>query len=128
MNASFFKLVDSADLGCTEAMYELATLYEDGKTPSCMKEPVTAFRYYMKAAKLGHIESIHNIANCYSVGYGVEQDFNEAISWYMIAAEKGSADAMNNISCMYKRGLGVEKSQELADMWASKADALTDIP
>jgi len=59
----------------------------------------------------------------YDEGYGVPQDYAEAVRWYRLAAEQGDALAQNNLGTMYGRGLGVPQDHATAHMWLNIAVA-----
>ena len=58
----------------------------------------------MSAAK-GNAEAEINIGNLYQQGWGVTQDYTEAMKWYKFAAAKGNEEAEKNIRYMNKHGL-----------------------
>lgn len=53
----------------------------------------------------------------YRYGFGVEEDYKEAVKWYRKAAEQANRDAMLSLSIMYGDGLGVEKDPAESDKW-----------
>ena len=53
----------------------------------------------------------------YRNGYGVPQDYAEAMKWYRLAAEQGDASAQYNLGLMYADGRGVPQDDETAYMW-----------
>ena len=53
----------------------------------------------------------------YSAGWGVPQDYAQAVAWYRRAAEQGLADAQVALGNRYENGLGVPKDYVLAHMW-----------
>jgi TPR repeat protein len=53
----------------------------------------------------------------YHNGYGVLQDYKEAIKWYHRAAEQGSNRAQYNLGLMYDNGYGVPQNYVKAHMW-----------
>ena len=57
----------------------------------------------------------------YAEGFGVEQDFKEAVKWFEKAADQGAAMAQDNLGGMYGKGLGVEQNYVTAYTWASIA-------
>ena len=61
------------------------------------------------------------MGDCYTYGYGVEQDYEKAMSWYTKAAEKGNGWAQDNLGSFYEYGKGVEKDLEKAIYWYTKA-------
>jgi TPR repeat protein len=55
----------------------------------------------------------NNIGWLYRNGWGVGQDYAEAMRWYRKAADQGNADAQNIIGWLYRNGWGV--GQDYAD-------------
>ena len=53
----------------------------------------------------------------YDHGYGVPQDYKEAIKWYRRAAEQGNDRAQYNLGLMYDGGYGVPQDYVQAHMW-----------
>jgi TPR repeat protein len=54
----------------------------------------------------------------YSHGYGVKQDYAEAIKWYRLAAEAGDRLAQKDLGEMYYNGQGVPQDYLRAYMWS----------
>ena len=53
----------------------------------------------------------------YRNGWGVSQDYKEAVRWYRLAAEQGHAMAQSNLGVMYRNGEGVLADFIIAHMW-----------
>jgi predicted aspartyl protease len=62
----------------------------------------------------------------YYQGYGVAQDYAQAVAWYRKAADKGDAVAQNNLGLMYSSGQGVLQDNVRAYMWFSLAASGSD--
>ena len=62
----------------------------------------------------------------YRNGYGVSQDYAEAVKWYRKSAEQGYASGQSNLGHMYENGLGVTKNLTEARKWYEKAAAQGD--
>lgn len=77
--------------------------------------------WYRKAAEQGDVEAQVNLAYCYYIGSGVEQDYAEAVKWYRKAAEKGSAKAQFSLGACYEFSLGVGQDYTQATKWYRKA-------
>ena len=75
----------------------------------------------VKNAKNGNREAQLNLGNCYYEGYGVEQNYSEAVRWYRKAAEQGEASAQLNLGACYFQGNGVEQNDAEAVRWYRKA-------
>ena len=57
----------------------------------------------------------------YEKGYGVPQDYMEAVKWYRMAAEQGEAWAQSNLGLMYANGRGVAQDYIEAHKWFNLA-------
>jgi len=57
----------------------------------------------------------------YATGFGVPQDYTEAIRWYRLAAGQGFADAQYNLGLMYATGQGLPQDYVQAHMWFNLA-------
>ncbi|RIB00020.1 hypothetical protein C2G38_2235990 [Gigaspora rosea] len=76
------------------------------------KHKKKAFKYYIKAAKLGNAVAINDVAICYKNGIGhgigVEKDEKKAFEYYMKAAKLENVNAIFNAGVFYYNGIGVE--------------------
>ena len=59
----------------------------------------------------------------YQNGWGVPQDYTEAVWWYRKAAEQGNVAAQNNLGFMYDNGQGVPQDYVQAHLWFNLAAA-----
>ena len=57
------------------------------------------------------------LGQMYRQGWGVAQNYTEAVRWYRAAAEQGDAVAQHNLGFMYREGLGVPQNFVKAHMW-----------
>jgi TPR repeat protein/predicted Ser/Thr protein kinase len=57
----------------------------------------------------------------YQKGFGVNQDYQQAVNWYQKSAEQGSATGQANLGNMYNQGLGVTIDQQQAFNWYKKS-------
>ena len=83
-------------------------------------------KYYRKARELALTIPDDAYAQIYlgamyKKGYGVSQDYTEAVNWYRKAAEQGDAIAQSNLGDMYYYGYGVPKDYAQAVNWYRKA-------
>lgn len=85
-----------------------------------------AFKWYKRAAMLGHIDSMFQVGYMYENGRGVDKDIDKALKWYLKAAQFNHKSAMNNIGYLYENGEGVEKDINRAITWYQKAMMLGD--
>lgn len=84
------------------------------------------FRSYQKAASGNDANAMFNIGACYSTGYGVQKNENEALKWCVKAAKAGSPDALFYLAENYEIG-EIPVSAEMAFTWyhdAAKAGHL----
>ncbi len=73
-----------------------------------------AFKYFKKAAELGHAEGMCGVAEYYEQGKGTEKDLSEAIKWYKSAIEAGSIYAPKALGDLHRAGTGVDMNMEEA--------------
>jgi TPR repeat protein/SpoVK/Ycf46/Vps4 family AAA+-type ATPase len=76
---------------------------------------------YLDLAERGDAFAQNHLANLYANGWGVPQDYAEAIRWYHKAAETGSADAQFKLGGFYFEGWGVPQDYAKAMHWYRKA-------
>ena len=74
-----------------------------------------------KAAERGDAEAQALLAEFYSLGYGVPQDYREAAKWLRKAAEQGHAGAQAGLGASYVSGKGVPQDWREAAKWLRKA-------
>ena len=103
------------------AMFNLATMYDDGK--GVPKDAGQAASWYRKAAELGDADAMYSLGSMYDAGEGVPQDDNEAANWYHKAAELGNANAMYDLGLNYASGRGVVRDGAASYTWLSLAAA-----
>ena len=103
----------AAEMGYTEAYYNVANAYLNGK--GVESDFDKAFEWFRKAADSGDAYAILKLAECYKRGAGCERSYEEAMALYQqISGDKSRkrssfADvAEYEIGNMYLKGLGVE--------------------
>ena len=96
------------------------------KSNPLIRDYKKAFKWYKRAALLGHMDSMFQVGYMYENGRGVDKNIFEALKWYMRAAQLNHKGAMNNIGYLYENGEGVEKDIEQAISWYQKAMILGD--
>ncbi len=74
-----------------------------------------------RAAALGNATAQFEIANRYTTGKLVSQNFGAAISWYQKAAAQGLAPAQYILGTFYEKGRGVAKDRTAARIWYERA-------
>lgn len=67
------------------------------------------FKMNLKAAEIGFIESMSEIAEMYRDGVGVEKNLDEAIKWYEKAVDKGDSSAAIALGEIYSKNEDIEK-------------------
>lgn len=77
----------------------------EGRTVDLQK----AGEWYAKAADVGHVGAMKNLAALYYEGKGVERSYEKALSLYRRAAEAGDLGALTSVAGMYVDGLGVSQ-------------------
>lgn len=106
--------------GNTNAQYDLGRAYHEGIL-GLNADVEEAFRWFMKAAKNGHVEAENTIGVFYAQGIYVEQNPEEAIKWYRLSALSGNVVAQSNLGYKYYNGEGCEKDIAQALKWWSLA-------
>ena len=81
----------------------------------------TALKEWKPLAEEGNAVAQNNLGLMYHNGWGVPQDYKEAVYWYRLAAEQGDAKAQGNLGVMYAFGNGVIKDYVYAHMWGNIA-------
>lgn len=108
-----------------DAAHEVAMIYEHGKK-GIEIDVVAAAEWLKKAAEVGHVESMSELALCYELGCGVLQSDELAIDWYMKAANEGHICSKFSIGEAYEEARGVPQSDEEACLWYYRAASLGD--
>lgn len=85
-----------------------------------------AFPRLLKDAEQGDAVAQDHVAYLYMSGWGVEQNYNEALKWLEKAVSQGNASAQNHLGIMYHNGTGVacdlHKAGELWEMAAQQGN------
>jgi len=83
--------------------------------------PMSFGEYFSRTAEQGDIDAQYNLANRYRVGYGVPQDYGQALKWNKKAGEGGHVHAQFNVGQIYEKGYTVPQDLSEAVKWYSKA-------
>jgi TPR repeat protein len=75
---------------------------------------VQAASWYRKAAEQGYSPAEFSLGLFYVHGWGVPQDYTQALVWYSKAAEQNNPNALVNMALLYHEGKGVKKNEEQA--------------
>ncbi len=79
------------------------------------------FKWQLRAAELGHLDSIVATAQAYFEGIGTTVDYVKAIEWYKKATEYGHLVSMVKLGQIYANGLGTSINFEEAAKWYRRA-------
>jgi TPR repeat protein len=105
--------------------YNLALqLYEGQGIPPDRHE---AFRWFLRAAKQGHVPAQFNVAVSYGQGNGVLEDQNEALKWIIICARSGHREAndlRDRVVHQYSR-LQIAEAERRAVEWHPESERRT---
>lgn len=103
----------------------LGQIYESGEVTT--QNFNMAFKYYKKAADLGHREAMRKLGNFYEFGQGVEKNDSLAFREYHKAANAGNPIGMTCVAHCYQCGIGVEPNISIAWHWYITAAKNGDI-
>src|SRR5574344_1832699 len=123
---TFSQALQKAKAGDSDAQWQLARMYKNGKNGASHSYEEAA-KWYKKAADAGHPKAMCGLAGLYEDGHGVEQSPTEAMSLYLQAASSGYARAYTFIGFMYEGGVGVPKSPEKALSYYVKGGSKGDV-
>jgi TPR repeat protein len=93
--------------------------FDDALAAYNRREYGTALQLMRPLAEQGNSEAQNGMGALYYHGYGVTQDFKEAIKWYRLAAAQGNLEAQLNLGSMYYEGEGVAEDLTHSHMWLS---------
>jgi len=65
---------------------------------------------YRAAAESGNPDAAAALGQFYEWGWGVEEDYGEALRWYQTAADHGLVRAQTHLGQMLEKGLGVPQN------------------
>jgi TPR repeat protein len=97
--------------------------FQDGLDAANRGDFETALREWQPLADQGDVSAQHNLSDMYYNGWGVPQDYAEAMKWARLAADQGNANAQSNLGFMYYNGQGVLQDYVLAHMCWNLASA-----
>ena len=97
------------------ADYESATVaYEVGDYETAVNE-------FLLLAEAENAPAQYNLGVMYENGFGVQQDYAEAVTWYRKAAVQGLPLAEYTLGFIYEKGFGVQQDYAEAVTWYRKA-------
>jgi hypothetical protein len=77
----------------------------DGIDAYDRKDYQTALTIFLGLAQAGNADAQNNLAVIYRMGYGVTQNFTEAVKWFRRAAAQGNAQAHRNLAELAAQGI-----------------------
>lgn len=119
-NKAVDKWREMAKNGNTDAMVQIAKLYEEGDVVELDKEE--AVNWYRKGADNGNEIAQFKLASCYHRGEGIEEDQEESAKWMKKVAEKTkNGEYQWVMGRYYQEGWGVQKDSVEAVKWFARA-------
>ena len=95
--------------------------YEDGIEAAERGDYEIALQIFRSLAEMDDAKGQNGLGRMYHEGWGVPQDFAEAVKWYRKSAEQGYAPAQFSLGYMYSSGQGVPQDFAEAVTWYRKA-------
>jgi len=108
-----------------DAAYETAIIYEYGHH-EVQVDVVAAAEWFKKAAEQSHVEAMAELALCYELGCGLEQNDEIALDWYQKAANMGHISSKYSVGEAFEEARGVPQSDEEACLWYYRAALMGD--
>lgn len=120
--AAFEMICKAADLKDTDAAFNCAGLYSEGRGTA--KDQVKANNYYQIAAEKNHIGALIALALQYKNGTnGTEKDLKKAYTYFKKAASRGNPLALYEIGLMYEQGSPIPQDLVKAHLYFNLASA-----
>lgn len=123
----------AAEQGDAEAQYHLGryfhgrNLFSDTrKTDKSSNDSEKAAYWYLQAANQEHGQAQAELASCYKMGEGVEQDFNKTIKWLIKGCENNNALAQWRLGNLYYYGLSYRYNESEKDYYWLYKQASSD--
>ena len=98
-----------------------AAAFSRGQDCRKKNQPEEAFKWYLKAAELGHPEAQLIVGECYTWGHGTARNHDKAFLWLLKAAEQKQMAAYKLVSGCYRYGNGTPINTQKADYWQRKS-------
>ncbi|MBQ0023410.1 MAG: sel1 repeat family protein [Prevotellaceae bacterium] len=114
INISAQSLKEKAESGDKEAQYNYARSLEG-------VDKKKAFQWCMKSAEQGYAPAQSHLGNCYYIGRGITQNYEQAVYWYRKSAEQGNKTAQYNLGICYYNGRGIAENDKQAVYWFRKS-------
>ncbi|CAF3954433.1 unnamed protein product, partial [Rotaria sp. Silwood1] len=106
------------------AQFYLGTCYDNGL--GTKKNLVSAFEWYLKAAKAGHSVAQFNVGFFFATGELGITDDKKKVFWYSKSANAGFVEAQRDLGYSYFYGKGIKKDEKKAVYWYKKAASKKD--
>ena len=103
----WYKLSTSTNPPVTDALYNLGSLYYEGRTPTLEIDLPLSLSYFISAADAGDLSACFWCGYCYMTGSGGVQkiDPNKAIMYLNKSAVEGNGTAHYHLATVYRSGL-----------------------
>lgn len=109
--------------GDPRAWYALATWHLHGSY-GYGEAPHLAIPLLRRAAQGGVREAMYDLAVCFDLGKGTEENAAEAYRWYLRAALRGDLESIGLIANYTAAGHGVPPDSQLAVVWYELVEKL----
>lgn len=76
-----------------------------------------SFEWYKKSAFGGYKHSLFNLARCYEIGVGTDEDLEKARYWYLKFAEEDEPAGLHSLGRIYSRGIDGKPDLVQAYRW-----------
>lgn len=103
---------EKAKSGDGECAYRLGIMCLDYYNTQQLRK--TGYEWFDKASKLGHIDAIARLGDCYRRGLGVTAELEQGVKLIAQASRMGSGVGARLLGICYEYGYGVEKNIEKA--------------
>lgn len=114
------ELNERAEAGDGKALYNLATVYENGYD-SIAPDTARSVKLYQLSARAGYAPAQNYLGFLYFNGNGIKQDIDSALYWMAKAAGNGDAKAANNLGYLLAHSEVVTRDYPQAVSWLTKA-------
>ncbi len=115
--SEFDRLRIRAHLGGADSQILVGYACETGEGTE--KDPVTAVKWYRKAAEQGHPKAFALLGEKYRLGLGVRQDLIQANMFFTLGARRGETHLGDRIRAVEQKlsDADIAESRRLADVW-----------
>ena len=107
----WYERAASLDAPVPDALFNLGTLYFDGKDGAVAPDLSKSLAYFTRSADLGDASAQFWVGHCHMTGEGGAPwpDPGNALKYLLAAAEQGHTSAMYHLATMYRNGLSSEE-------------------